>query len=314
MTRKVLIDCDPGIDDAVALCVALFDSRLDVLAVTATEGNVNADQSTRNVQAVVDQIDPPRYPRFGKSSALAIGPPIDVPTMHGADGLGNCRFEVSMLHHEHLSEKVICDTVRAHPEEVTILAMGPLTNIARALARDPDLASLIGRIVFVGGSVASGGNVTGAAEFNVYYDPEAARKVFHSRTTKTIVPLDVTRQVLFSIDFLEKLPSSQTRVGAFLHKIIPFAFRAHHQHLGLEAIYLHDAVAVMAALHPELFTTEDMCGDVETTGSITTGATVFDRRRCAHEMPNMEVAMQVDSVAVADGILRGLEHAGRLSA
>ena len=183
MPRKLIIDCDPGIDDAIALCLALFDRRLEVLAITATGGNVASTQASRNIQVIVEQLDPPRFPRFGAANENSFAS-VGAHHIHGSDGLGNAGFRVSELHHPHPSEKVICDTVRSAPEEVTILTLGPLTNIASAFQRDPELPSLVDRIVIIGGSVTASGNITPAAEFNIYSDPVSARTVFRSRTTK----------------------------------------------------------------------------------------------------------------------------------
>ena len=313
MARKVLIDCDPGVDDAVALCLALFDQRMDVIAVTATEGNAVADQTTRNVQAIVDQLDPPKHPRLGKALALDTAPAVQRRKFHGSDGLGNANFEVARLHHEHTSDKVICDMVRAEPEEITIVCLGPLTNIARALKRDPEVASLIGRLIIMGGSVNGIGNETAAAEFNIYYDPESARTVFDSLTTKTVIPLDATSQVEFDVGLLETIPPPETRAGQLLHRVLPFLFRAYRQHMGRETILLNDVVGLMAALHPELFQTEEMFGDVEVLGELTCGATIFDRRQESHVQPNMEVATHVDAEAIKDSVLRGLQYAGQTS-
>lgn len=313
MSRKVLIDCDPGIDDAVALCMALFDPRLDVLAITATEGNVSAEMTSRNVQAIVEQLDPPRYPRLGIASPLDTAPITDAKLMHGNTGLGDWESNVSMLHHQHPADKVICDVVRDNQDQVTILALGPLTNVARSLTRAPDIGPMIGQIIMMGGSVQGIGNVSPAAEFNIHYDPEAARTVFNSATTKTLVPLDVTRQVVASLSFLDQLPPESTRAGSFLHRIIPHLFRAYRQRLGLECIHIHDAVALVAVLQPELFEMEPMHGDVETQGELTRGATVFDRRAAPDGRPNMDVAVGLDAAAVMDSILRGLMRAGEQS-
>ena len=311
MARKVIIDCDPGIDDAVALCLALCDSRLDVVAVTATGGNVPPEQASRNVQVIIEQLDPPRLPRLGAASASDGIPAIDARHIHGADGLGNTGFAVSELHHQHPSEKVICDEVHRAPDQVTILALGPLTNIARAFQRDPGLPSIVGQIIMMGGGMDGVGNVMPAAEFNMYCDPSSARAVFRSPTTKTLIPLNVTNQVVIGLDFVNQLPDESTRAGAFLRRIVPFAFRAYRQELGLEGIHLHDVVALVAAVHPELFESQEMAGDVETAGEITTGTTVFDRRQTPSWRPNMEVAMDVDVTGVMDCIARGLETAGR---
>lgn len=314
MVRKVILDCDPGIDDAMALCLALFDPRLEVLAVTATGGNVAPAQATRNVQAIIEQLDPPRWPRLGAASVPDAGLPVDGRNLHGIDGLGGAEFEVAELHHLHPSEKVICDQVRgAAPGSVSIIALGPLTNIARAFQRDPELPSLIGDLTIMGGTISGPGNITPAAEFNIYCDPLSAKAVFRSPSTKTIIPLDVTNRIVLTFDLLNKLPDQSSKVGNILHRILPPAFRGYRQQFGLEGIHVHDTVALIAALNPELFTIEEMAGDVETTGELTAGMTVFDRRRIPIWRRNMGVAQHLREREVVDAILRGIRGAAELA-
>jgi len=317
MTRKVIIDCDPGIGDAVALCIALFHPQFEVLAVTAVAGNTPADQASRNVQAIIDQLDPPRLPRVGAATELEGAPDAEMfdytYSMNGADGLGGAGFAVSELHHQHASAKVIHDAVRMAPGDVTILAFGPLTNVAAAFLRDPTLPEMVDRVIIMGGSVTGIGDVTRVAQQNIFYDPAAAQTVFDSATTKTLVTLDVARKVSFSLGLLNELPSEETRAGAFLHRIVPFAFRAFRQHLGLESIRLDDCVAMMSALQPELFETVEMSADVETRGNLTAGMTVFDRRPNSQTRGNMEVTNRVDVDAARDFILQGIRNAGAQS-
>lgn len=309
MPKKVILDVDPGIDDAMALCMALFDPRLEVVAVTAVGGNVSPELATRNVQAIIEQLDPPRWPRVGAASPPDRGLPVDGRHVHGIDGLGGANFQVAELRTRHPSEKIICDEVRAAPEAVTIVALGPLTNVARAFQRDQELSSLVGQMIMMGGTVSGPGNITPAAEFNMYCDPESARSVFRSPSTKTLIPLDVTNQVVLSYDLFNRLPDETTKVGRFLHKILPPAFRAYRREFGLEGIHVHDSVALMAATNPELFTTKEMAGDVETMGELTAGATVFDRRRVPAWRCNMEVAVQMDTDKAIEQIISGLANA-----
>jgi purine nucleosidase len=310
MPRKVIIDCDPGIDDALALTLALFDPRLEVVAINAVAGNVPAERATLNVQAIVEQLDPPRYPRLGAASTADDVPYTDGRHLHGPDGLGGAGFAVSKLARQHPAEKLISDEVRAAPSDITIVCLGPLTNVARALTREPELVDLISRIVIRGGSVNCQGDVTPCAESNIYADPAAARTVFKSPITKTLIPLDVTDQVIWNLDLLEKLPADFSRAGRLVRSILPYLFRSHRQHLGLESIRLPDVVGLCAVLHPELFHTEELAGDVETGGEIATGATIFDRRPNISHRADIEVALEVDAAAVADCIVRGLADAG----
>jgi purine nucleosidase len=312
--KKVILDVDPGIDDALAICLALFDPQVEVVAVTATGGNVPPDQATRNVQAIIEQLDPPRWPRIGMALP---GPDRDVRDqairMFGSDGLGNAGFEVAELHHRHPAEKVICDEAHAAPEQITLVTLGPLTNVHRALQRNASLTSLLGQLVMMGGTVSAPGNVTAAAEFNIYCDPEAARAVFRSPMTKTLIPLDITNQIILTYDLLGKLPDEASRAGRFLRRILPFYFRSHRQYLGLEGIYVHDVVALAFALRPELFEIEMVAADVELAGELTSGETVFDRRRVPEWRPNLAVATSVNVEGVVDYIVQGLVAAGAAS-
>jgi inosine-uridine nucleoside N-ribohydrolase len=309
MARKVILDVDPGVDDAVAMCLALAAPELDVLAMTAVGGNVAAEQSTRNVQAIVEQLDPPRWPRLGAASEERMLR-ADARHIFGADGLCGAHFPCADLHHRRPSVKVIGDEVQAAPGDVTIIALGPLSNIAAALQQQPDLATQIGHLIILGGTLAGPGNVTPAAEFNIYCDAEAARDVFRSQVTKTVIPIDVTNRILFGFDMLQKIPDGKSRTAQLLQRVLPGAFRSYRQNLGLEGIHLHDAVAVVAVMHPEFFSMERMHGEVEADGTITHGVTVFDRRRHPENRPNVDVVVDVDTEAVTDCIYATL-NAGR---
>jgi inosine-uridine nucleoside N-ribohydrolase len=313
LVRKIIIDCDPGIDDAVALALALFDARLEVLAVTAVAGKTSADHATCNVQALIERLDPPRYPRIGAASPPDTGPGVDARDLHGEDGLGNVNYDCSRLARQHPAEKIIADEIRAAPNEVSVLCLGPLTNIARAFQRDPALLEMIDQLVISGGAVNCIGNVTAAAEFNMYFDPESARAVFKAPVTKTLVPLDVTERVKFDLGLMHQLPPESSRVGQVLRSIMPYYCRSYRQQLGLELFTLPDVVALVALTNPELFETVEMQGDVEICGELTTGATIFDRRPTFRGLQNMDVAKELDVNAVTDCILRGLTESGRLS-
>lgn len=308
MRRKVIIDVDPGIDDAVALAMALFDPRLEVLAVTAAGGNVRPEQASANLQAVVAYLDPPRLPRVGVAPIDATLPEKPF-NMHGADGLGGADLPAIQLHGGHVSEKVMWETVRANPREVTIVALGPLTNLSRLLRRDPSIAEIIDRVIISGGTAHAGGNVTPVADLNFYCDPQAARHVVREPLTKTLVPLETTGQVVLGFDFLEQLPDDASRAGILLRRMLPHAFRAHRQLLGSEGICLHDVVTLVAATNPELFERAPVVADVETSGELTAGMLVLDRRQVRQQRPNADLLVSCDPPAVRDCVLRSLATA-----
>lgn len=310
MPRKVIIDVDAGIDDAVALAMALFDPRLEVLGVTATAGNVPAEQATGNLQAIVSLLDPPRLPRIGVAPA-DVTRPDRTASVHGPDGLGGADIPRVQLHGGNVSEKVIHEIVKANPREVTILALGPLTNLSRVLRRDPSIVESIGEVVVSGGTWHGHGSITPVADFNFFADPLAARHVVREPLTKTLVPLETTGQVVFDFGLLEEIPDESSRVGFLLHRTLPPLYRGYRQLLGIEGVRLHDAVAVVSLLHPELFERATVAADVETSGELTAGMLVIDRRQIREWRPNVDILTACDAAAVRDCILRGLTAAAR---
>ncbi len=308
MARKVVLDMDPGIDDAVALCVALSAPELEVVAVTATGGNVGPRQSSINVQGLIENLDPPRHPRIGAAANEQVLR-TDGRFLHGPDGLCGAELQVAELVNRHLSLKVLCEEIRQSPGEVTIVATGPLTNIADMLRADPLLADQVGHLIILGGTLGGPGNITAAAEFNIYCDAESAQQVFRSKMTKTLVPLDVTSRLMMGFELLDVLKKKETRTALLLERILPAAYRTYRQKLGIEGIYLHDVVAIMLAIRPEWFETTPLHGDVETTGTLTYGTTIFDRRTRTDQQPNMDVVVDMEVDEVHADILNRLERA-----
>ncbi len=306
--RKLIIDVDPGIDDAVAIALALFDPRVEVVALTAVGGNVGPAQATANLQALVGYLDPPRLPRLGAASDDVVLPERPY-SMHGADGLGGAELPRVSLHGGHASEKVIWECLKTQPREITILALGPLTNIARLLRRDPEILELSAGLVICGGTVHASGNATAAADFNFYCDPAAARQVVREPIDKTLLPLETSSQVMLGFELLDQLPDESSRAGVLLRRMLGHAFRAHRRILGNEGICLHDVVALVAATNPELFERQPVAADVETTGELTAGMLVVDRRQIRQTRPNVDLLVGCDVAGVQDCILRGFADA-----
>lgn len=308
MPCKVILDLDPGVDDAVALCVALADPSLEVIAVTATGGAVAPDVASRNLQAIVERIDPPKRPRIGVADSLQ---PVraDARDLHGVSGLAGAEIPVAEKANRHLSPKVIAEEVRANPGEVVLISGGPLSNVAAVLTRERDAAEALLDVVVQAGSVAAGGDVTPAAEFNVYCDAGSAREVFRSQLMPTVVPLDVSGSLTFSFDLLEFVRGRDSRTCRLLAEILPGFYRAYRQRFGIEGVRLHALVALLAATQPGLAKVQAMHVDVETSGELTHGVTIFDRRDVPDNEPNVEVVMTIDAEAARDCVFSALEKA-----
>ena len=312
MARKVIIDCDPGIDDALALAIALFDPRLEVIAITACAGVVDADQATQNTRALVERLDPPRIPRIGSALDPELGAAVSNGTLlHGDDGLGNVRWEPVSRQHTVPSDKLISDCLRTYPGEVSILCTGPLTGLAKAISRDPAIIPMLDRVIMTGGSVTGLGDVTPAAEFNMHLDAHAARAVFQSPTTKSLIPFEICERLKFGWELIDRLPAKNTKIGAVLHEIVPHLFRTTRQLLGHETIAFQAILPILLIVEPMLFEFEEMAGDIEVSGELTNGATVFDRRIPRMWRTNLEVACMLDVESARDCFYNLLKFASQ---
>jgi purine nucleosidase len=306
MSQKVALLCDPGIDGAFAVALALHDPDLEVAGLLATAGNVSAERATMNIQILVDRLDPPRLPRIG--AAPPVDYPIDGTRLHGPSGLGGLDFPCAPLHHLPASEKLLVDLARQHPHELTLICLGPLTVVARALDLYPELVQLLRQIVCVGGSYREPGNAGPVSEFHFYCDPHAAKKVVQCGAPVTVIPLDLMRKVLFSPTDLLGLPSDSSPACRFLRQIVPHGIAATSNLYGIEGFHLKDVLGVVAIARPSLLKTRHMRMDVETRGELTRGMTVFDQRAWEPGPPNIELACEVDADEVRRYIGRVLEY------
>jgi inosine-uridine nucleoside N-ribohydrolase len=321
MPHKLIIDADPGIGDAVAIAIALADPDLDVVALTAVGGAVSAVQAGRNLQAIVEALDPPKWPRIGQADAsqrLAdverIAPSPEWQNqqrlLHGVDGLGDWPVCVADLHHPRDAAKLMTELAKEHPDEITLLTLGPLSNVALAAELDSSFLSSLRGLVCLAGAASSEGDVSPAAEFNVYYHPEAARVVLKSPTMKTMVPRDVSHRAMLTFDQLDRLGLSEsTQCGRLLRQLLPFALRTHRQHLGVEGLWLPEITALAAISQPRLFKRTILPVDVETEGALTRGMTVFDRRQRTAWHNNVEALLEVDTQGILDYFMQMVKRA-----
>lgn len=301
----MIIDTDPGRDDAVALMLACGAPGLDVRAVTTVAGNVPLEKTTRNALRVLTLIGREEIPVAAGAEKPLYRELLTAEHVHGESGIHGPELpEPGFEPDKRDAVSLMADILEASEEPVTLIPIGPLTNIATLLDRRPELKERVGRLVMMGGS-AGAGNTTAAAEFNIYVDPEAARNVFESGLPVTMVGLDVTHQARAGKALMERL-RSMGRLGEAAAKLLA---EPEWEPWSGEAPPVHDAVAVAAALEPELLRTLPMRVEVECAGEYTTGETVCDARGVSGRAPNAEVGVGVDAGRVFEILLDSI---GRL--
>ena len=271
---RVIIDTDPGVDDAFALLFAMRSPELKIEGITAVAGNVPLDLTLPNALRMVEIAGRTDIPVAAGAKGPLLRRLVTAAYAHGENGLGGAVFpEPTIKPVAQPAAALIRETVRKYPGEVTLIPVGPLTNIAAALNSDSGLAPLVRGIVLMGGSL-SGGNITPAAEFNVYVDPEAARIVFQSGIPITMVGLDVTRRTSLTDEHVKVLEAAQNPVSQAAAKIARHAIDHTREQGFLVGPNMHDSLAVAAFLDPSILKWKEYYVDVETTGELTAGETV----------------------------------------
>src|SRR3989475_2849313 len=271
---RVVIDTDPGVDDALALLLAMRSPELKIEAITPVAGNVPLELSLPNALRMVEIAGRTDIPVAAGAKTPLLRRLVTAAYAHGENGLGGTVFpEPKIKPIAEPAAKFISQIVRKYPGEVTLITIGPLTNIATALTADAELAGMIKSLVMMGGSL-SGGNITPAAEFNVYVDPEAARIVFQSGIPITMVGLDVTRKTSLTDEHVRILEAGQNPVSQAAAKIARNAINHNREQGFLVGPNMHDSLAVAGFLGPSPLKFQDFYGDVATTRQLTAGGPV----------------------------------------
>ena len=272
----VIIDCDPGHDDAIALLWALASPSLEVKAVTTVAGNQSIEKVTDNAIKVLTKARVYDIPVGQGYSRPLIGELNDGGLIHGETGLDGPRLPEKAFEKVELnSVELMIKTIEEAQEKITLVALGPLSNLARLFIIRPDLKEKIEQISLMGGGTY--GNWIPAAEYNIWVDPEAAKVVFDSGIPIIMAGLDVTQKAYVTDEENEKLKAQGNEVSIFVSELIEFYRQYHYQVEGFPGCTLHDPCAIAALVHPEIFTAEQCHVDIELNGKLTRGMTVIDR-------------------------------------
>jgi purine nucleosidase len=297
MARKIIIDTDPGQDDAVAILLALASPELELLGITCVAGNVPLALTARNARVVCELAGRPDVKVFAGCDRPLKRTLVTAEHVHGKSGLDGADLpDPSMpLQSAHAVDFLIETLRRESPGSVTLVPIGPLTNIATALARAPDVAGRIGRIVLMGGAYFEVGNITPAAEFNIFVDPEAAEIVFRAGAPITMVPLDVTHRALTTRPRVEAFRALPGRAGAAVAGWTDFFERFDKEKYGSEGAPLHDPCTIAWLLRPDLFSGREINVEIETEGRLTLGMTVADYWRVTDRPANVTFLRDIDA-------------------
>ena len=271
MRKKVIIDCDAGVDDALALILAFHSPEVEVQAITGVNGNVPLDFVFMNIQKVLSLIRPAFRPLIARGAAGPLkGPPVYAYSFHGEDGLGGAEIarKEGEEHWQTFSgraDELILEMAHQYPGELTLIAIGPLTNLALGLQKDPEGMKRLKEVVIMGGAVRTRGNITPFAEFNFFVDPLAAKIVLESGLPITLVSLDVTCQVFLTPTLMEeKVKPFGTPFSEFVIQATGYDSVNHRFRLGREGFHLHDPLAIGIVVNPDLVRKERLALCIET--------------------------------------------------
>jgi inosine-uridine nucleoside N-ribohydrolase len=306
MTTQVLLDCDPGHDDAIALLLALASDAVTLRGVTTVAGNQTLEKTTQNALTTLTLADRTDVPVVAGIDRPLVREQVLAEYVHGESGLDGADLPDPVVEaaDDHAVDIIVEE---ARCGGLTLIATGPLSNVAFALRRAPDISDQLDRIVLMGGSVRDG-NITPAAEFNIFADPETARVVFESDVPVVMVGLDVTRQARIGPDGIERIRDMRSEVAVAVADLLEFFAEFHREQYGWESLPIHDALAVAEVIKPGILETEHMHVGVETQGKLTYGRTVADIRGVTNKEPNAHVALDVDRDAFFDLLYDALKR------
>ncbi len=295
MTKRIIIDTDPGVDDALTFLLALASPEIKLEALTTVQGNVTIEKATRNALSVLELANASHIPVVqGCSHPLIKTPHNSGEAVHGSSGIGEAVLpEPKSKAIEGHAVDYLIERVLAEPGELSIFPIGPLTNIALAIRKEPRFAKAVKELVIMGGAIRSGGNITPLAEFNINEDPHAAHVVFNSGIPITLIPLDATYKCLLTADDVERLNKIDSPIAKFVRDATATYMDFYLKYEGFKGCALHDPLTLAVILAPEIFSFEYHYVDVDISGGVSTGKTFADFMKVAKRPANIKVALDV---------------------
>ncbi|NJC95561.1 MAG: nucleoside hydrolase [Anaerolineae bacterium] len=310
--KRILIDTDPGIDDSLAILLALASPELSLEGLSIVHGNCSLEQATLNGLSILELAHAGHIPLAKGCELPLVQPSLLATETHGNTGLGYAKLPEPRIKP---SVRNGCDflieKVMANPGEITLVAIGPLTNVALAIRKEPRFAKSLKEIIIMGGAIRHEGNQTALAEFNTYVDPHAAHIVFHAGIPTTLVPLDVTYQCILTAPDVERLLKIDSPIPKFIKAATDFYMEYHDAYQGIKGCIINDPLALALTFGPELCDYQELPVDVDISGGVSMGKTFADFYNYHKKPANMKVAL---GVRARDFIELFLERMERLAA
>jgi inosine-uridine nucleoside N-ribohydrolase len=307
--NKVLIDTDPGIDDSLAILLALASPEIELVGITVVHGNCSSEQGTVNALSVLELVKGGNIPVAAGCTLPLVQPSLLAPETHGSSGIGYARLPEPKIKpiNQHAVDFLI-ESILGSPDEVTLVAIGPLTNLAMAIRLEPRTISSIKEIICMGGAIRHPGNTTPLAEFNTYVDPHAAHIVYHAGIPFTMVPLDVTYQCILTPEDVQRLLKIDSPVIRFIADATRFYMSFHDEYQHITGCVINDPLALALAFAPELVTCEELYVDVDIGGGVGMGKTFADFYQMTGKPANMKVALEVKARDFMELFLKRMER------
>jgi purine nucleosidase len=309
--KRILLDTDPGIDDAAAILLALASPEVQLEGLSVVHGNCSVEQGTINALSLLELAQASQIPVTTGCQLPLVQPSLLAPETHGNTGLGYAKLAApaGKALSQHSSDFLI-EKILSAPGEISLVAIGPLTNLALAIRKEPRIVPAVREVYIMGGAIRHEGNTTPLAEFNTYVDPHAAHIVFHSGMPITLTPLDVTYQCILTSDDVDGLQGISSPIPAFLADSTRFYMEFHDAHQGIRGCIINDPLTMALTFTPELCDYEEYYVDVEISGGVAMGKTYADFYGVTGQPVNMKVAMHVRA---RDFIELFIERMGNLS-
>ncbi len=294
MTKRIILDTDPGIDDSLAILLALASPEISLEGLSVVHGNSSTEQGTNNALSVLELAKASHIPVYRGCELPLVQPSLLAPETHGDHGIGYAKLPAPLnLPQVQKGSDYLIEKIMSSPGEITLVCIGPLTNLALAIRQEPRIVENVKEVFIMGGAIRHEGNTTPLAEFNTYVDPHAAHIVFHSGMPITFTPLDVTYQCIFLKDDLNRLLKIESPITKFISDATRFYMEFHDEYQKIDGCVINDPLTMALTFMPELCDYQELYVDVDLSGGVSMGNTFADFYKMTKKSANMKVALGV---------------------